>query len=63
MESLAGHIQIIVIFSPFQVTGQWTKTTAGGCANNPSYSNNPVYMLEIISNTPAVVLIKLEVSK
>eukprot|EP00795_Rhopilema_esculentum_P014106 gene14106-5096_t len=46
-----------------RVTGQWTKLTAGGCANHPSYLNNPKYDLEIISNTPCSLLIKVEASK
>lgn len=46
-----------------RVTGHWTKASAGGCANNASYSNNPKFDLEIISNSPCMLLLKMEVSK
>ncbi len=45
------------------MTGQWTKASAGGCANHASYQSNPKFDLEIISNTPCVLLLKLEASK
>ncbi len=45
------------------MTGQWTKASAGGCANHASYLSNPKFDLEIISNTPCVLLLKLEASK
>ena len=45
------------------LTDEWTKDTAGGCSNNPTFIRNPVYRLEIEGAGPlgaAEVLFKVE---
>eukprot|EP00794_Sanderia_malayensis_P003097 gene3097-3563_t len=55
------------VLDPFtsrkRLTGNWTKASAGGSANHASYSSNPKFDLEIISNTPCSLLIKIEAPK
>ena len=45
------------------ITDEWTADSAGGCANNPSFSKNPIYRLEVQDSAPtgaAEVVLKLE---
>ncbi|XP_065666768.1 calpain-7 isoform X4 [Hydra vulgaris] len=46
-----------------KITMSWTKQSAGGSLNSPSYENNPKILLELISNTASNLLIKIETSR
>ena len=63
----SAEVALSPVINPYKhtrsLTDEWTKDTAGGCSNNPTFIRNPVYRLEIEGAGPlgaAEVLFKVE---
>ena len=40
-----------------KLAGRWTETTAGGCRNYESWSQNPQFVVHVVNDTSAVIVL------